>query len=94
MFSTKHHTISQLPKKTIIDTIYKVEGKKQLGPGVYPVNNLIKGNEITTRDKTGVYHGLAKTSVSQLQFIDDARARAKRSPQVGTYKLNHVSFFY
>ena len=57
MFTTKHHKVSLLPKTTLIDIIQKKEKARQLGPGNYPMANLIKGDEITTRDKTGVYSG-------------------------------------
>lgn len=87
MYTTKLGKVSQLPKTTLVDIIQKRESKKQLGPGVYPVNNLIRASEITTRDQTGVYKkGLCKVNMEQLQFINDAREKSKATPQVGTYK--------
>lgn len=62
IFSTKKHKMSILKKETMVDTIQKRESKRQLGPGNYPVANLIKGSEITTRNMTGVFNkGLCKS---------------------------------
>jgi hypothetical protein len=86
IFSTKKHKISTLKKETMVDIIQKRESKKQLGPGNYPVANIIKGSEKTTRNMTGVFNnGLCKSNSEQMLFIADARINAKNTPQVGTY---------
>ena len=63
IYTTKKHKVSTLKKMTMVDEIQKIEGKKQLGPGTYPVKNLIKASEMTTRDMTEQYkNGLCKSN--------------------------------
>ena len=54
MFTTKRGRISQLPKETLIDTIQKIEKKKQQGPGQY--KNQAAGYEMGV-DHTNSYKG-------------------------------------